>query len=77
MNPGWIVIALYAAAILTIAVRGARKTTNIQDFALGSLFFSPTAVGLSLAASMTSAATFIINPGFVSLYGWSGFISAH
>ncbi len=75
MNPGWIVIALYAAAILTIAVRGARKTTNIQDFALGSLFFSPTAVGLSLAASMTSAATFIINPGFVSLYGWSGFIS--
>jgi sodium/pantothenate symporter len=75
MNPGWIVIALYAAAILTIAVRGARKTTNIQDFALGSLFFSPTAVGLSLAASMTSAATFIINPGFVSLYGWSGFMS--
>lgn len=75
MNPGWIVIALYAAAILTIAVRGARKTTNIQDFALGSLFFSPAAVGLSLAASMTSAATFIINPGFVSLYGWSGFIS--
>lgn len=75
MNPGWIVIALYAAAILTIAVRGARKTTNIQDFALGSLFFSPTAVGLSLAASMTSAATFIINPGFVSLYGLGGFIS--
>jgi len=75
MNPGWIVIALYAATILTIAVRGAKKTTNIQDFALGSLFFSPTAVGLSLAASMTSAATFIINPGFVSLYGWSGFIS--
>ncbi|AZA76409.1 hypothetical protein EG347_02155 [Chryseobacterium sp. G0186] len=32
-------------------------------------------VGLSLAASMTSAASFIINPGFIALYGISGFIS--
>lgn len=75
MNPGWIVIALYAAAMLFIVIRGARKTSSMEDFALGSLFFSPTAVGLSLAASMTSAATFIINPGFVALYGWSAFLS--
>jgi len=33
------------------------------------------AVGLALAASMTSAATFIINPGFIALYGISGVIS--
>lgn len=47
----------------------------MSDYALGSIGFSPYAVGLALAASMTSAATFIINPGFIALYGISGFIS--
>lgn len=75
MNPFWIVISLYALVILTLVIRGAMRTTNMRDYALGSVFFSPVAVGLSLAASMTSAATFIINPGFVSLYGWSAFVA--
>ena len=39
---------------------------------MGSVTFSPVFVGLSLAASMTSAATFIINPGLVALFGISG-----
>jgi sodium/pantothenate symporter len=30
---------------------------------------------IKVAASMTSAATFIINPGFIALYGFSGIIS--
>jgi sodium/pantothenate symporter len=47
----------------------------MDDYALGSLLFSPYAVGLSLAASMTSAATFIINPGFVAVYGISAVLS--
>ncbi len=75
MNPYWIVISLYALLMLTIVIRGAMRTTNMRDYALGSVFFSPVAVGLSLAASMTSAATFIINPGFVSLYGVGAFVS--
>jgi sodium/pantothenate symporter len=32
-------------------------------------------VGLSLAAAITSAATFIINPGFIALYGFSGILA--
>ena len=44
-------------------------TAVLADYALGNLAFSPVAVGLALAASMTSAATFIINPGFIALYG--------
>lgn len=59
---------------LYIVYKGAQKTKNIKEFALGS-GFSPTVVGLSLAASITSAATFIINPGFVALYGWSAFLA--
>ncbi len=75
MNPYWILISVYALVIVAIVIRGAMKTTSMNDYALGSVFFSPVAVGLSLAASMTSAATFIINPGFVSLYGVSAFVA--
>ncbi|MCA1801696.1 MAG: hypothetical protein LC662_04460 [Rhodothermaceae bacterium] len=72
---GWILIGFYAAGILYFVVRGAKQTKNIDDYALGNILFSPYAVGLSLAASITSAATFIINPGFVALYGISGVLS--
>ncbi|KUG08210.1 sodium:solute symporter family transporter [Solirubrum puertoriconensis] len=70
-----ILLAVYAAATLYFVVRGARRTGSMADYAVGSVNFSPVAVGLSLAASMTSAATFIINPGFVALYGLSGVLS--
>lgn len=72
---GWIFVSLYAGLILTFVIRGAKKIKSIDDYAVGSVLFSPTAVGLSLAASITSAATFIINPGFVALYGISGVLS--
>ncbi len=69
------VVAVYMALILFFVIRGALKTKNISDYALGNIAFSPIAVGLALAASMTSAATFIINPGFIAFYGISAFIS--
>ncbi len=75
VTAGWILIIAYAALILFFVVRGALRIRSISDYALGSVAFSPVAVGLALAASMTSAATFIINPGFIALYGISGFIS--
>ena len=71
----WIATCFYMAFILFFVIRGALKTKSISDYALGNISFSPAAVGLSLAASMTSAATFIINPGFIAFYGISGFIS--
>ena len=67
-------LLIYAAITVYIVYRGATKTKDIKDFALG-IGFSPVIVGLSLAASITSAATFIINPGFVALYGWSAFLA--
>jgi len=72
---GWIVILAYAGVILFFVVRGALKTKNMQDYAIGSMAFSPVAVGFALAASMTSAATFIINPGFAATYGFSCILS--
>ncbi len=65
----WLLIAGYAAAILALVVRGARRNKSVEDYAVGNLAFSPVAVGLALAASTTSAATFIINPGLVAYFG--------
>jgi len=72
---GWIFVLLYMGIILFFVIRGALKTKSMTDYAVGSIGFSPITVGLSLAASMTSAATFIINPGFIALYGISGVLS--
>jgi len=69
------VLALWAGVILWLSFKGSKKTTNLSDYALGSFQFSPAAVALSLAASMTSAATFIINPGLIGMYGISGVLS--
>lgn len=70
-----ICLGLYAAVILYFVIRGARRTKTMSDYATGTFQFSPAAIGLSLAAGMTSAATFIINPGFVAYYGISSFLS--
>jgi len=71
----WICLALYAGVILYFVIRGARRTKTMSDYATGTFQFSPASIGLSLAAGMTSAATFIINPGFVAYYGISSFLS--
>ncbi len=71
----WILLFVYAAIILFFVIRGALKIKNMNDYALGNIQFSPVAVGLALAASMTSAATFIINPGFIAYYGLSAVLS--
>lgn len=73
--PTALLLLAYMATIVWLVFRGARKINSLADYAVGSVRFSPVAVGLALAASMTSAATFIINPGFVAMYGISGFIS--
>jgi sodium/pantothenate symporter len=70
-----ILLSVYSLAVVIFVVRGALKTKSIDDYAVGSLAFSPVVVGLSLAASMMSAATFIINPGLIARFGISGVIS--
>ncbi|MDR2126977.1 MAG: hypothetical protein LBP63_09130 [Prevotellaceae bacterium] len=70
-----ILFVLYGIAILYFVIKGSRKTKSINDYALGNINFSPIFVGLALAAAMTSAATFVINPGLVANFGISGFLS--
>ncbi|MDH3743501.1 MAG: sodium:solute symporter [Acidobacteriota bacterium] len=67
----WLLVLAYMAAIIVLVVRGARRNKSVADYAVGNIAFSPIAVGLALAASTTSAATFIINPGLVAYFGLS------
>jgi len=68
---GWLLVLGYAGTIVVLVVRGARRNRSVSDYAVGNIAFSPVAVGLALAASTTSAATFIINPGLVAYFGLS------
>lgn len=71
----WILIAIYAAIVLYFVIKGALSIKNMSDYAVGNVNFSAISVGLSLAASITSAATFVINPGLIAVYGVSGVLS--
>ena len=70
----WILFVVYAVAIVGLAVWNRRKASTMQGFSVGSRRVPPFFVGLSLAANMTSVATFVINPGLIHAYGWSGIV---
>jgi SSS family solute:Na+ symporter/sodium/pantothenate symporter len=60
--------------IIFLAWRNRRRATDIESFSVGSRRVPPFFVGLSLAANMTSVATFVINPGLIHAYGWAGVV---
>ena len=65
----WVLVGLYVAVTALLAYRGYRRTRSMEGFALGNRDFSPLLVGLSLAAQLTSVATFVVNPGLIYAYG--------
>ena len=70
----WMFFGAYILLIILAARTGIRRVTGFTAYSVGSRQVSPYVVGLSLAANLTSAATFVINPGLIYLYGISGFI---
>ncbi len=68
----WIFFIAYALGIAWLGWRGKRAATSMASFSVGTRTVKPAFIGLSLAANLTSAATFVINPGLIYLYGWSG-----
>ncbi len=65
----WGLFVIYLVATSALAWIGHRKTQDIASFAVGSGDMSPWIVGVTLASSVASAATFVLNPGLVYLYG--------
>lgn len=67
----WTLFLVYVAATSWLAWMGHRKTKDIVSYSIGSRDMSALVVGITLAASIASTATFVINPGFVFVHGVS------
>jgi len=70
----WMLFLLYVLAIVGLTWWNRRKAATMSAFAVGTRSLPPFLVGLSLAANMTSVATFVINPGLVHAFGWAGVV---
>jgi SSS family solute:Na+ symporter/sodium/pantothenate symporter len=70
----WLMFLIYCVAISGLTWWNRRKATSMEAFAVGSRRVPPFFIGLSLAANMTSVATFVINPGLVHAFGWAGVV---
>ncbi len=73
MSFPWALFTAYLVATAWLGWQGFRRTTGFGSFAVGDRNMHPLVVGITLAASVASAATFIINPGFVYVDGFSAF----
>ena len=70
----WILFSIYLIGTAYLGWLGHRKTSDFGSFAIGKGDLSPLQVGVTLAAATASAATFIINPGFVYVDGLAAFM---
>ncbi len=64
----------YVALVYWLSWIGMRRTQDISGFAIGNKDMSPYIIGITLAASIASTATFVINPGFVYVHGVSAYM---
>ena len=71
---GWIAVVAYFSVTSAFAVYNARRTTSVATYAVGTRDIPAVVVGLSLAAQLTSVATFVVNPGLVYAYGYSALL---
>jgi sodium/pantothenate symporter len=67
----WALFIAYLAGTAWLGWMGYRRTSGFGSFAVGDRAMNPFVVGVILAASVSSASTFIINPGFVFVDGFS------
>jgi len=74
MGLAWTLFLLYIIGTSYLGYLGSKKTKDFSSFAIGDRNMSPLVVGITLAASTASAATFIVNPGFVYVHGLSAFM---
>lgn len=65
----WVVIGAYALSMLLIGLYYSRRNKTAEDYLLGGRQMKPTAIGISLFASLLSAISYLANPGEMIKYG--------
>ena len=69
-----ILFAAYLVLTSWLAWLGHKKTEGLSSFALGKGDMNPIVMGITLATSVASVATFLVNPGFVYVHGLSALL---
>lgn len=64
----------YVILVFWLSWVGMRRTRDIRGFSIGNKDMNPYLIGITLAASIASTATFVINPGFVYSHGLSAYL---
>ncbi len=64
----------YILLVYYLSWIGMRRTKDISGFSIGNKDMNPYLIGITLAASIASTATFVINPGFVYVHGFSAYL---
>lgn len=67
----WIILGLFLLAMVIVIVVATKKTKTIEDFAISGAQLGPVVLGLSFAATVMSAATFMGYPGYSYAWGYS------
>tara|TARA_R110001583_G_scaffold409_5_gene3715 strand:+ start:709 stop:2145 length:1437 start_codon:yes stop_codon:yes gene_type:complete len=70
----YVLTGTYVILVYGLSWVGMRRTKDISGFAIGNKDMSPYLIGITLAASIASTATFVINPGFVYVHGLSAYL---
>lgn len=70
----YLITAIYVVLVFWLSWVGMRRTRDIRGFSIGNKDMSPYLIGITLAASIASTATFVINPGFVYSHGLSAYL---
>lgn len=70
----YMVTLAYVVLVFWLSWIGMRRTKDIRGFSIGNKDLNPYLIGITLAASISSTATFVINPGFVYSHGLSAYI---
>ncbi|MBL6992165.1 MAG: sodium:solute symporter family protein [Bacteriovoracaceae bacterium] len=70
----YLVMFIYIGLTFYLSYVGMKKTKSLSGFSIGNKDMSPYLVGITMAASISSTATFVINPGFVYVHGMSAFV---
>ncbi len=70
----YLLLGLYVIVVYWLSWVGMRRTKDMRGFTIGNKDMNPYLVGITLAASISSTATFVINPGFVYVHGLSAYL---
>ncbi len=70
----YLVTGLFVLATFWLSWIGMKKTKDMKGYAIGNKDMNPYLIGITMAASISSTATFVINPGFVYVHGLSAYV---